>query len=66
MRQRPSSLPPGPRSDGSHDYGDRGNYALLERRHDTAEPPDTAMETMKPFVKEHGAERLKRIIDLLD
>jgi hypothetical protein len=26
----------------------------------------TAMETMKPFIKEHGAERLKRIIDLLD
>jgi hypothetical protein len=26
----------------------------------------TAMEAMKPFVKEHGAERLKRIIDLLD
>jgi hypothetical protein len=26
----------------------------------------TAMEAMKPYVKVHGAERLKRIIDLLD
>jgi hypothetical protein len=26
----------------------------------------TAMEAIKPYVKEHGAERLKRIIDLLD
>jgi hypothetical protein len=25
----------------------------------------TAMEAIKPFVKEHGVERLKRIIDLL-